>query len=118
MSSIALDEARQWAEVLLDAECKGRKDRESPIRYRLAKKLGIPESYIFRLVYKTKEMNDVRGSVYRTLMLAHKAYELACERNEEAAAAMRAERLDLKAKRHAVDRKPASAGVGMDAPRD
>ncbi|TIN80729.1 hypothetical protein [Mesorhizobium sp.] len=114
MSSVALNEAKSWAEVLLDVECQGRKDREGPIRYRLARKLGIPESYLYRLQYKTNEMNDVRGSVYRALMLA---YEDVCRRNEEAADGSRAERLRLR-KINAVDRKPAEAGVGMDAPRD
>lgn len=114
MSSMALDEAKSWAEVLLDMESKGRKDREGPIRYRLARKLGIPESYLYRLQYKTNEMNDVRGSVYRALMLA---YEDVCRRNEEAADGYRAERLRLR-KINAVDQEPAEAGVGMDAPRD
>src|SRR5690606_4228639 len=91
MSSVALNEAKTWAEVLLDAECHGRKDREGPIRYRLARKIGVPESYLYRLQYKTNETNDVRGSVYRALMLAYLAYEKACENNEEAAASYRAE---------------------------
>ena len=114
MSISALSEAQTWAETLLDAECKGRKDREGPIRYRLAGKLGIPESYLFRLQYKANEMNDVRGSVYRALMIAHQAYERACERNEEAAAADRAKRLKLR-KRNAVDQKPVGTGNGTDS---
>lgn len=114
MTSIALIEAKQWADDLLDAESLGRKDREGPIRYRLARKLGIPESYIYRLQYKINEMNDVRGSVYRALMLAHQAYEQACEANENAADADNRERLALR-KQHAVHQKPASAGVGESA---
>lgn len=114
MSSMALSEAKSWAEVLLDVECRGRKDREGPIRYRLARKLGIPESYLYRLQYKTNEMNDVRGSVYRALMLA---YEDVCRRNEEAADGYRAERLRLR-KSNAVDREPAPAGMGTDDARD
>lgn len=103
MSTAALDEAKQWADNLLDAECTGRKDREGPIRYRLARKIGVPESYLYRLQYKTHEMTDVKGSVYRALMLAHQAYEAAVRANEEKAAAYRAERLQLKAVRHAAD---------------
>lgn len=118
MSTAALSEAKEWADRLLDAECRGRKDREGPIRYRLAKRIGISESYLFRLVYKSDEMTDVRGSVYRALMIAHRAYEEACERNDEAAAAMRAERLNLKAGRHAVDQKRAEPGSGMGSARD
>lgn len=116
MSTAALMEAKQWAEELLDAECRGRRDREGLIRYRLAKKIGVPESYLYRLQYKTRDMNDVRGSVYRALMIAREAYIQACERNEAAALAYRAERLELTGKSNAVDREPALAGVGMGAP--
>lgn len=110
MSSVALSEAKKWAEELLDKECQGRKDREGPIRYRLAGKLGIPESYLYRLQYKTDEMNDVKGSVYRALMLAHRAYERACQKNEDAAARYDAERRELRAIRHAAYQEPALTG--------
>lgn len=103
MSTAALNEAKRWADDLLDAECTGRKDREGPIRYRLARKIGVPESYLYRLQYKTQEMTDVKGSVYRALMLAHQSYQAAVQANEEKAAAYRAERLQLKAVRHAAD---------------
>ncbi len=118
MSTVALNEARQWTEELLDAECTGRKDREGPIRYRLARKIGVPESYLFRLQYKAHEMTDVKGSVYRALMVAHQAYEAACRANEEAAAASRAERLELKAMRHADHQERARKGAGADHARD
>lgn len=118
MSSIALMEAKQWADDLLDAECQGRKDKEKRIRFSLARKLGIPESYLFRLQYKTNTMNDVRGSVYRALMIAHQAYQQACEANEAAAEADKAERLKLKAARHAADLERASARLGTVAAQD
>lgn len=118
MNSIALMEAKQWADDLLDAECQGRKDKEKRIRFSLARNLGIPESYIFRLQYKTNTMNDVRGSVYRALMIAHQAYKRACEANEAAAQADKAERLKLKAARYAADLEPASAGLGKTAAQD
>lgn len=76
MSMTALHEAANWAEELMDAEWKGRRDREATVRYRLAQKIGVPDSYLFRLKYKLSEMNDVRGSVYRALMLARRAYGL------------------------------------------
>jgi hypothetical protein len=117
MSSVALNEAKKWADDLLDAESTGRKDREGPIRFRLARKIGVPESYLYRLQYKTDEMNDVKGSVYRALMLAHQAYVRACERNEEAADRNEAERLSMR-KIYAVDHKPASAGQFEDHARD
>jgi hypothetical protein len=80
--SSALNEAAQWADELMDAEWKGRKDRENMVRYRLAKKTGVPESYLYRLKYKVAEMNDVRGSVYRALMIARNAYGLVSEAGE------------------------------------
>ncbi len=84
MSVTALSEAAKWADELMDAEWCGRKDREKTVRYRLSKKIGVPESYLFRLKYKIEEMSDVRGSVYRALMLARHAYGLVCEAGEEA----------------------------------
>lgn len=93
MSTTALTEAKQWADALMEAEWRGRKDRDGPVRYRLSKKTGVPESYLYRLQYKTAEMKDVAGSVYRSLMLA---YEDMCERNEKAADAMREQRQTLR----------------------
>ena len=77
MSSAALIEAAKWADELMEAEWKGRRDKENVVRYRLAKSIGVTESYLFRLQYKTREMTDVRGSVYRALLLARHAYGLA-----------------------------------------
>lgn len=84
MSISALDEAAEWAQQLMDAEWKGRKDKENVVRYRLSRKVGVSESYLFRLQYKLREMNDVRGSVYRALMIARKAYGLVGEAGEKA----------------------------------
>ncbi|PAP94013.1 hypothetical protein [Mesorhizobium wenxiniae] len=84
MSMSALNEAAGWAEELMDAEWKGRKDKENLVRYRLSRKVGVSESYLFRLQYKLREMNDVRGSVYRALMLARHAYGLVSQAGENA----------------------------------
>lgn len=84
MSSIALKEAASWADELMDAEWQGRRDRENVVRYRLAKKIGVKETYLFRLRYKLGEMNDVRGSVYRALMIAREAYGLVEKAGENA----------------------------------
>lgn len=84
MSACALNEAAQWADKLMEAEWQGRKDRENLVRYRLARKLGISESYLFRLQYKTSEMSDVKGSVYRALRLAAIAYGFITEAGEDA----------------------------------
>jgi hypothetical protein len=115
MTTTALGQAIGWAEALHDAEFRGRKDTDGAARLRLAEKLGVKENYLFRLQYRAQEMKDVAGEVYRRLQIA---YESLCEANEKAADAYKAERLQLKAKRNAISRKPASAGVGMDAPRD
>lgn len=108
MTTSALDEAKGWYDALLDAEWRGRRDRESTVRYRVSKKTGVPESYLFRLQYKLHEMNDIRGSVYRALMLAHRAYEETCQKHEDAAAAYRSERLELEAQ-HAAHQSPNQA---------
>ena len=113
MSTVALKEALEWHDALMEAEFKGRKDKESAARFRLSKKIGVPESYLFRLTHKRRDMRDVAGEVYRRLW---QGYVSLCERNEARAGAYRAERLELKARQDAVDESPAPAGVGMAAP--
>ena len=107
MSTQALRDAKTWLEVLHDAEFRGRKDTDGAARYRLATRLGVKENYLFRLQYRAAEMKDIAGEVYRRLGLA---YADMCDRNEKAAAAYRAERLQLKAEKHAVDQKPVATG--------
>jgi len=114
MNSVALNEAADWADKLMEAEWKGRKDKENVVRYRLAKRVGVPESYLYRLQYKIREMNDVRGSVYRALMIAHQAYEAACEQVEGSADAMRAERMKLKAEDDAAAQGPLAMAGRME----
>lgn len=92
----------------MDREFKGRGDKEKSVRYRLSKRTGIPESYLFRLQYKTREMKDVAGEVYRRLMVA---YDEACRANEEAADRYRAERLGIT--HEETYEKPISAAVGI-----
>jgi len=70
----ALHEAATWADELMEAETKSRREKEYVVRHRLAKKIGVSASYLFRLQYKLSEMNDVRGSVYRALMVAREKY--------------------------------------------
>ena len=113
MTSVALNEAKGWADELLDREFRGRGDREKSARGRLSLRTGIPESYLFRLQYKTSEMRDVAGSAYRALMLA---YDDLCRRNDEAADKYREERRGLRGDHETTDKKPASAGLGMAAP--
>jgi hypothetical protein len=113
MTSTALIEAKGWAEELMNREFSGRGDREKSARYRLSKKTGVPESYLFRLQYKTREMKDVAGEVYRRLRLY---YVEACLANEEAADRYRSERLG-NTDNEKINQKPASAGLGMAAPK-
>jgi hypothetical protein len=115
MSTQALSDAKTWLEVLHDAEFRGRKDTDGAARYRLATRLGVKENYLFRLQYRAEEMKDVAGEVYRRLGIAYAAI---CETNEKAAAAYRAERLQLKAERYAVDNQRARESVGESRARD
>jgi hypothetical protein len=109
MTSVALDEAKSWYAALMNAEFKGRGDREKSVRGRLSDQTGVPESYLFRLQYKSREMKDVAGSAYRALKLA---YDEMCVRNEEAAARYDAERVALRST-HAADSKRAQKSVEM-----
>lgn len=93
MSISALSEAKGWYEKLLDAEFRGRKDTEGAARYRLARRLGISETKLFRLQYKYEEMADVAGEVYRRLMLAMNDLS---QKIEDATDAKRAELARLK----------------------
>lgn len=115
MNSTALFEAKSWADALMDSEFRGRGDKEKSARYRLSKRTGVPESYLFRLQYKTSEMKDVAGSVYRALMLA---YDRTCQTNEEAADRFKAERLQMRSNHEETDEKSAPAGLGMDSSED
>lgn len=114
--TVALQRALGWHDALMDHEHRGRRDKESAARGRLADKTGVPESYLYRLAHKRRDMRDIAGEVYRLLEQGHRKYVLACERHEQAADAYRAERLALRKHQNAVDQSPASAGVGMAAP--
>jgi hypothetical protein len=109
MTSVALTEAKDWYDALMNAEFKGRGDREKSVRGRISDETGIPESYLYRLQYKTREMKDVAGSAYRALRLA---YIDLCRKNEDAAEAYRAERIELRST-HAAVKKRARSRVGM-----
>lgn len=113
MQSTALIEAKGWMDELMDREFKGRGDREKSVRGRLSDNTGIPESYLYRLQYKTQTMRDVAGEAYRRLKIY---YERACENNEAAAASYRAERLGKRNHETAYE-KPAPASLGMASPK-
>lgn len=111
MSTTALHKGREYYDRLMDHEHRGRKDRNGSARARLADDMGVNETKLLRLEYKIEEMKDIGGELYRRLQLW---YEAICEGNEIAAQEMRAERLKLKAERHAVNRKPVATGQGKD----
>lgn len=100
MSFTAIDDARHWADELQKAEFKGFGDTIEAARYRVSKRTGVPESYLKRLRYRTSEMTDVAGSIYRALMLA---YDDLCQRNNAAADQYSAERLTLRANHENTD---------------
>jgi hypothetical protein len=112
MSSVALKEAINWTDKLMSLEFRGRGDKEYLIRHRLSENSGVPESYLYRLQYKSREMKDVAGEYYRRLKLY---YEHACVANESAADRYEAERRQMRSNNETADEKSASAGVGMDS---
>lgn len=115
MSTTALHEGRKYYDGLMDAEYRGRKDRNASARARLADDMGVNETKLLRLEYKIEEMRDIGGELYRRLQIWYRAI---CEKNEAAAAEMRAERLRIRADRHAANRKPVATGKGSDPALD
>lgn len=112
MTTIALIEAKGWADELMNREFRGRGDRDKSVRGRLSDRTGIPASYLYRLQYKTAEMRDVAGSAYRALKIA---YDDLCQRNEDAADRYRNERLNRGGLHETTDEKSAQAGLGTAA---
>jgi len=112
MSSIALEEAIGWTGKLMDLEFKGRGDKEYLVRHRLSENSGVPESYLYRLQYKTRGMKDVAGEYYRRLKLY---YDQVCQVNEAAADRYRDERLGTRGNNETSDKEPAPAPLGMAA---
>ncbi|MGN6768502.1 MAG: hypothetical protein ACTHJQ_01445 [Rhizobiaceae bacterium] len=95
MSTAALNEATMWADQLMEAETRHRREKEYTVRERLAEKIGVSASYLFRLQYKTEEMSDVKGSVYRALMVGCQMYGLACSFIENKAEAIEREAQEI-----------------------
>lgn len=102
------EKAEFWLQGLAWVKHRGRHDTWSAARDRAAKDAEVPLSIAKRIWQRFEAMNDVGGEALLKLMLA---YEEACQRNEDAVAAYRAERLKLKAQRHAVDQRGARESV-------
>lgn len=115
MSSTALVEAKDWYDKLMALEFRGRGDREKSARGRVADNIGVPETWLFDLQYKSSGKKDVRGALYRALMLGIQKYEDLCQKNEEAADRYKADRLKRRGNHETADEKPAQAGLGMDS---
>lgn len=109
------EKAEFWLHGLAWTKHRGRHDTWSAARDRAAKDAGIERTIAKRIWQRWEDMKDVGGSALLGLMLA---YEDACQRNDDAIEAYRAERLKLKAERHAVDHKRARESVGADDARD
>lgn len=115
MQSVALSNAIDWTDKLMKLEDRGHGDKEYLARFRVAEKTGVPERYLYRLQYQWRGMKDVAGEVYRLLTIAKEKYIEACEANEEAADAMRAERMELR-KQNEAAQELHHQGSGMAAP--
>lgn len=108
------EKAEFWLQGLAWANHRGRHDTWTAARDRTAKQAKIEASTAKRIWQRWETMNDVSGRALLRLMIA---YEDACQRNEEAIAAYRAERLKLKAQRHEADFDRAREGLGEDRAR-
>lgn len=82
VQSQALIDGKRWFDALMKHEFQGRGDRDKRARGQIADDTGVPESYLFRLQYKMKDMRDISGEVYRRLMLR---YDEICRAHENAA---------------------------------
>ncbi len=106
--STAATEAFNFLNRLTQREYRGWGDTATAARERAAKQAGITPAQAERVWKRWQRMASVDGDVYRAL---RNRYEESCEVNEKAAAASRAERLQLKAGRNAVDQEPGEPGV-------
>lgn len=108
------ERAEFWLQGLAWAKHRGRHDTWTAARDRAAKDAGVTPTIAKRIWQRLERMSDVGGDALLHLMLA---YERACQNNEDAIAAYRAERLKLKAERNAVDHQRARESVGEDRAR-
>jgi hypothetical protein len=98
MSTVALREALTWHDRMMDTLHRGRGDKEKRVRGELSDISGIPESYLFRLQHKRRDMRDIAGEVYRRLGLA---YERVCVRVETSADGLERLRQEIEASHEA-----------------
>jgi hypothetical protein len=89
-----VESATFWSEELQKAYFRGLGDTREAARSRLARDIGVPESYLKRLRYKVRDLSDIPGSILIRLAIG---YDRICISAETKAAALRAERENLNA---------------------
>lgn len=89
-----VEKATLWSEEMQKAYFRGLGDTREAARGRLARDIGVPESYLKRLRYKVRDLSDIPGSILIRLAIG---YDRICQPIEDKAAAMKAERAELKA---------------------
>lgn len=107
--STAATEAFGFLNDLTKKHYRGWGDTATAARDRAARDAGITPAQAERVWKRWQHMASVDGDVYRAL---RNRYEALCEKHEQAAAAARAERLELRAGRNAVDQGPLREGEG------
>ncbi|WP_292246119.1 hypothetical protein [Mesorhizobium sp.] len=112
--SAAATEAFNFLNRLTQREYRGWGDTATAARDRAARNAGITPAQAERVWKRWQRMASIDGDVYRAL---RNKYEQVCEANEQAAAAYRAERLELRNK-NAVDQKRSEEGMGTDVAGD
>ena len=105
MSTAAM-EAFGFLNRLTQREYRGWGDTATAARDRAAREAGITPAQAERVWKRWQRMASIDGDVYRAL---RNKYEESCEANEKAAAASRAERLQLR-NSNAVDQEPGKPG--------
>lgn len=89
-----VEKATFWSEEMQKAYFRGLGDTREAARGRLAREIGVPESYLKRLRYKVRDLSDIPGSILIRLAVG---YDRICLSAETKAAALKAERAELKA---------------------
>lgn len=112
MSTVALQESLYRHDQLMDKLHRGRGDKEKRVRGELSDLSGIPESYLFRLQHKRRDMRDIAGEAYRRLKLA---YEQVCEGLENTASRLEGEAQRIE-EHNASFARNSAAGEGVGAP--
>lgn len=89
-----VESATFWSEEMQKAYFRGLGDTREAARSRLARDIGVPESYLKRLRYKVRDLSDIPGSILLRLAIG---YDRICVSAENKAEAMKAERSELRA---------------------